>query len=83
MHVLKYATVWFIASNIYCVFTNNRLMMAFPVITFMFHWITDYFTSRVNTSLHKAGKIHEFFVSIGFDQWLHYFQLFMAYSLLK
>ena len=32
----------------------------------------------------KHGKyVHNFFVSIGFDQVLHYIQLFLTYSLLK
>lgn len=50
--------------------------------TLVCHTITDYFTSRLNTKLYKANKIHEFFVSIGFDQILHYVQLFGLYLLL-
>lgn len=54
----------------------------FSVITFSCHWITDYFTSRLNTKLWKKGDTHNFFVSIGFDQWLHTVQLLLTYKLL-
>ncbi len=64
----------------------------------MAHTITDYFTSRLNTSLlpkreshptdygyfkEIGGNIHNFFVSVGGDQCLHYAQLFGTYYLLK
>lgn len=63
------------------------------VAIFVMHWITDYLTSRVNTKLlpkkeeHSkdkgffreiGGNIHNFFVSIGFDQWLHYVQIWFV-----
>ena len=55
---------------------------AFVVITFVFHTLTDYYTSRLNSKLYAKGDIHNFFVSIGFDQWLHYAQLFITYMIL-
>lgn len=51
----------------------------FSMITFVVHTITDYFTSRLNSKLWGAGKVHYFFVSVGFDQVLHYGQLFLTY----
>jgi uncharacterized membrane protein len=51
----------------------------FCIITFVVHTITDYFTSRLNSKLWSAGKVHYFFVSVGFDQVLHYGQLFLTY----
>lgn len=82
-HVLSYSTVWFLAANTYMVLTDNALMMFFPIITFISHWMTDYYTSRLNSKLWAKGDIHNFFVSIGFDQLLHYGQLFLTYNLLK
>lgn len=35
------------------------------------HFATDYITSRMTSKFWKAGKRHEFFVTIGFDQFLH------------
>ncbi len=83
MHVLTYSTVWFLICNVYSVITGNYMMLAlFAPITFVCHWITDYFTSRLNSKLWGKGDIHNFFVSVGFDQVLHYAQLFITYYLL-
>lgn len=82
-HVLSYSVVWFIISSTYLVLTNNPFIMLFPVITFICHWVTDYYTSRLNSKLYAKGDIHNFFVSVGFDQVLHYVQLFLTYKLLK
>jgi hypothetical protein len=83
MHVLTYSTVWFIIANTYSVITGNYLMVAlFAPITFVCHWVTDYFTSRLNSKLWAKGDVHNFFVSVGFDQVLHYVQLFLTFILL-
>ncbi len=84
-HVLVYSLVWFGATALYCgIFENNQFtkMMYFAPITFAFHWVTDYITSRINSSLLNKGKTHLFFVSVGFDQVLHYVQLILTFSLL-
>lgn len=82
LHVAIYSIVWALVAVIYGAYTNNLYMLLFAPITFVCHFTTDYFTSRLNTKLLKAGKTHEFFVSIGFDQFLHYTQLFLTYKLL-
>ena len=93
MHVLTYTSVWFFCCLAYsCIFyfqsiwsftsQGTKFMFLFPAITFVCHWITDYFTSRLNTRLHTKGDIHNFFVSIGFDQILHYVQLIITFQLL-
>ena len=64
-------TEWIIWSTFY-----------FSMITFVVHTITDYFTSRLNSKLWSASKVHYFFVSVGFDQVLHYGQLFLTYYFL-
>jgi len=63
-------------------YTFGLYHLLFFFITFISHTITDYITSRVNSQLWKKGDVHTFFVSIGFDQILHYFQLFLTYKLL-
>ena len=67
-----HTNAWYVAHSFY-----------FAVITFIAHTITDYFTSRLNSKLWAEGKVHQFFVSIGFDQVLHYAQLFGTYYLLS
>lgn len=81
-------TIWSIVSNIYTsIYTNNTYLFSwwfvwvFSFITFITHTITDYFTSRLNSKLWAKGDVHNFFVSIGFDQVLHYVQLFLTYQL--
>ena len=64
-----------------------RVLLFFP-ITFVAHTITDYITSRWVSGKfkrnHLGSPIPNFgaFSSIGFDQVLHYAQLFLTYHLL-
>ena len=67
------------------------LAFLFSWITFVSHWVTDFFTSRLNTKLWakeackplEDRRPHNFFVAIGFDAVLHYIQLFSTFYLLK
>jgi len=82
-HVASYSFCWLVACSMSVLLTDESiLIILFPVITFVLHWITDYFTSRINSKLYAENKIHYFFVSIGFDQILHYVQLILTYKLL-
>lgn len=81
-HTSTYSLVWFIPI-IFLLNEVNWTASVFVGITFVAHTITDYFTSRLNSKLWSEGKTHWFFVSIGFDQILHYVQLFTTYYLLK
>jgi hypothetical protein len=58
---------------------SGPVWLAFLLI-FITHWITDYFTSRRTSKLYKEEKYHDFFVVIGFDQVLHYTQLFLIFN---
>lgn len=64
----------FIHSLVYAyimtVFTHNKVI-GFVVLLFS-HILIDGVTSRVNARLWRQGMRHWFFVSIGFDQWLHF-----------
>lgn len=81
-HTTGYSLVWFMAGLPFYSYAPI-LFFAFIGITFVAHTITDYYTSRLNSKLWAAGKVHYFFVSVGFDQILHYVQLFTTYYLLK
>jgi hypothetical protein len=59
--------------------TTFSVSLAFSLI-FLLHWLTDYITSRQTTKLYKEEKYYEFFVMIGFDQVLHYVQLFLIFN---
>ena len=43
----------------------------FSIINGILHFITDYFTSRLCSHLHKKQERHWFFVVIGLDQAIH------------
>ena len=91
-HTLTYSLVWFVVGFIWVILSKLNLVglygcdfgfvVKFCIITLIAHTITDYFTSRLNSKLWNEGKVHYFFVSIGFDQLLHYAQLFLAFYFL-
>lgn len=78
-HTITYSAVWF---GVGCFFYPIVTAFLFALITFIAHTITDYFTSRLNAKLWAKGNVHNFFVGIGFDQVLHYVQLFATFYLL-
>ena len=49
----------------------------FAAATFLFHWITDFWTSRATSYLYEKNR-HWFFVMIGFDQAIHFTTLFLT-----
>lgn len=82
-HTKTYSLCWFIPICIYGAIVGSGMkILLFIPITFLFHTITDYYTSRLNRKLYDQAKIHEFFVGIGFDQWLHYLQLLLTFYIL-
>lgn len=85
-HTLSYSLVWIVVGSLFKVTDivnwQHGLLTTFVLITFICHTITDYFTSRLNSYLWIRGDVHNFFVSVGFDQVLHYIQLFVCYQLI-
>jgi len=85
-HTFTYSTMWIFASCLLIGYENKGQAtqwyvihaFLFGLVTFICHTITDYFTSRLNAKLWAKGDVHNFFVSIGFDQVLHYIQLFLT-----
>lgn len=54
----------------------------FFAVTFICHFITDYFSSRKTSKLFAAENYHWGFVVVGADQFAHYVQLLITYWLL-
>lgn len=82
-HTFTYSLVWLIASELLIIAgILPMIFIWFAVVTFLFHTITDYYTSKLNSKLWAKGDVHNFFVSVGFDQTLHYIQLFGTFFLL-
>jgi hypothetical protein len=95
-HTLLYSYVWMLFGVFYSYynllfedFLWIKMSLFFPVITFVAHTITDYFTSRTVSKLFANGNYGSSipnlgaFTVIGIDQVLHYIQLFLAFYLLK
>lgn len=85
-HTSYYSLVFIAASIFYAIFVSPNVigckMIMFGFITWPIHTAIDYYTSRVNKELWGSLKFHEFFVSVGFDQFLHIAQLLLTYKLL-
>lgn len=89
-HTISYSVSWiFPMAAVYFITTPANIIdslsmgYGFFLVTFIFHTFTDYYTSRLNSRLWKEERTHDFFVSVGFDQLLHYFQLLFTYELIK
>lgn len=82
-HTASYSIFWVTPTILYAYILDTGWVLLFPLITFVCHTATDYYTSKVNSQLWEENKVHSFFVSIGFDQLLHYFQLFTTFYFLK
>jgi hypothetical protein len=83
MHVGVYSCAtmlfWSLLFAVVVPITLQTGLIAFSVI-FMSHWMTDYFTSRQTSKYYKLEKYYQFFNVVGFDQVLHYVQLFLVYN---
>jgi fatty acid desaturase len=75
-HVGVYSLIWLVAAWFY--FDFFALALLFSTITFVFHFATDYVTSRVGKPYWAKQDLHNGFVIVGFDQVLHYIQLFLT-----
>lgn len=54
----------------------------YGIITLALHFCVDFVTSRITKRLWEAKETHWFFVTIGFDQFLHFVSLVWLYVLL-
>jgi hypothetical protein len=89
-YTLTYSLLWGVVVVVgILTFGLPMQMLWFVPITFVAHTITDYFTSKVVSKMFANGKYGSpipnlgAFSMIGFDQVLHYAQLFLTYHLLQ
>lgn len=91
-HTLMYSSVWAIFGVFGMFFFGAPWdllqIVKFTIITFIAHTITDYFTSRIVakkfSNREYGSNVPNFgaFTIIGFDQILHYIQIFTTYWVL-
>ena len=77
LHVAVY-TLAFLPVTLW-VFGNTPSGAQFLVLTFVLHFATDAITSRINSRLWAAKRVHAFFVGIGADQLSHAYALAFAF----
>lgn len=85
-HVLTYTATMGVGISLYI---ENRVgvdfenvwqfVLMWTVLNGALHFATDMVTSRINSRLWEKGQVHNFFVSVGFDQVLHYFALIFTF----
>lgn len=92
-HTTMYSFCWLMALLVYFAqhlnFEYLGQIMQFVIITFVFHTLTDYFTSKIVSKKFTKGQYGSSipniggFTIIGIDQVLHYIQLFITFQIIK
>lgn len=80
-HCFTYSLVWLFFSSI--ILESLKLGAIFAFVTYVTHTGIDFFTSRISKPFWEKNDTHNGFVVVGFDQILHYIQLFLTYNWLK
>jgi len=86
-HVGVYTVILLIGSFILFIFTlpdpviTLSSIFGYALLNGVFHWITDFFTSKWTSYLWKKQQVHNFFVVVGLDQLIHYTCLFLTLKL--
>ena len=78
-HVGIYSLIWLIGANLFLNFENS---FYFAFFTFIAHYLTDLVTSNITKPFFEKKDFHNGFLVIGFDQMLHYLQLYLTFKLL-
>lgn len=84
-HVIVYTLM---TTFLWSIFFGNMMINPLTTIllifgiTFITHWITDYFTSRWTSRLWEEKQVHNFFVIIGLDQLIHAITLLITFNYL-
>jgi hypothetical protein len=72
-HIGSYTLVLHVSALVIASLTPMTWYMAliWSGVNGLLHFGTDYITSRINSKLWAAGNVHNFFVGIGADQFIH------------
>lgn len=86
--LLKHVSVYtiFVTLGIFLVYglpsTHAVIILLFPVLVFVLHFVTDLISSKEVSRLFKEDNYHDGFVVIGMDQLAHFIQLFGLLALM-
>lgn len=96
-HVLIYTAVWYVALIIWMPSTDGTFQESFQEflkvlmfcgVTAVFHWCTDYVSSKITARQFAAGRYGTHipnlgaFTTIGLDQVAHHVQLLTTYAII-
>jgi hypothetical protein len=86
-HTVTYSLVWLCVGVLYSMSLEGQAeqlyaMFLFPLATWAFHTIVDYFSTQRMNELFKRGNMRNFYVVFGLDQLIHILQLFTLYYLM-
>jgi uncharacterized protein DUF3307 len=71
LHVATYTGVLLVGSVVLFYGKDPAYVLGWVWFNGAMHWGTDYVTSRINSKLWKEERVHDFFVGVGFDQYIH------------
>lgn len=75
-HVGTYGLIFFVGLYF---FVSFKFLLYYVGINVLLHLYIDSKTSKITKRLWAEKKVHEFFVAIGFDQFLHYLCLYLTW----
>jgi len=81
LHVTIYTVCLAVFGSVF--FTNASWIVYWILGNGAAHFAVDYVTSKINTHVWNKGKVHGFFVLIGFDQLIHYTCLFASLTYMQ
>ena len=89
-HTVTYSLLMFMFLNVNLYLDINHFMstVIFTIVTFVAHTLTDFFTSKVvsrmfgNKNYGRPLPNFGAFTIIGFDQLLHFIQLFVTFKII-
>ena len=61
------------------IFHDWQVAIYWALFNGLAHGAVDYVTSRITSNLYAKGRIHDFFICIGFDQLIHIATLLVSY----
>lgn len=80
-HILAY-TLWTLLAWPLLLSFSLQQLLPWVILNGALHFVVDYFTSRASSKLYQKGDIHNFFVVVGFDQFLHLACLLLSFKYL-
>lgn len=81
-HVVTYTmTLWYLLACAGLLVTGFATLVAltgYVAINGALHWVTDYYTSRLNARLWRSGNQQAFWVALGADGLIHLWTLLLT-----